>query len=90
MYFAMTGVDADVADRVVTVLKRLSHEPIDPGLESALVGDLGFDSLRLLELVAELEDEFGIYIPLNDVPQITTVGETVDRVSALLQEQGRA
>jgi acyl carrier protein len=86
----MNGPNAEVADRVMTVLKGLSPEPIDPRLENALVGDLGLDSLRLLELVAQLEDEFGIYIPLNDLPEITTVGETVDRVSALLQEQGRA
>jgi acyl carrier protein len=86
----MTVTSDEVAERVTTVLKRLSREPIDPRLESALVGDLGFDSLRLLELVAELEDAFGIYIPLNDLPEITTVGQIVDRVSALLQEQGRA
>jgi acyl carrier protein len=86
----MTVTSAEVAERVTTVLKRLSREPIDPRLESALVGDLGFDSLRLLELVAELEDAFGIYIPLNDLPEIATVGQTVDRVSALLREQGRA
>jgi acyl carrier protein len=86
----MTVPNAEVAEKVTTVLKRLSREPIDPRLESALVGDLGFDSLRLLELVAELEDAFGIYIPLNDLPEITTVGHTVDRVSALLREQGRA
>jgi acyl carrier protein len=86
----MNGPNAEVADRVMTVLKGLSPEPIDPRLENALVGDLGLDSLRLLELVAQLEDEFGIYIPLNDLPEITTVGQTVDRVSALLREQGRA
>jgi acyl carrier protein len=86
----MTGPNADVAERVVTVLKRISHEPIAPRLENALIGDLGFDSLRLLEVVAELEDEFGIFIPLNDLPAIATVGQAVDRVSALLREQRRA
>lgn len=86
----MTAPSADVAERVVAVLKRLSREPVDPRPESSLVADLGLDSLRLLEVVAELEDEFGIYIPLNDLPEITTVGQAVDRVSALLQEQARA
>ena len=51
---------------------------------SVLVADLGFDSLRMLELVAELEDEFGIFIPLDDVPAITTVQQAVDRVVTLL------
>ena len=86
----MTGSNANVADRVVAVLRRVRHDPIEPKMGSALVADLGFDSLRLLELIAELEDEFGIYIPLNDVPAITTVEQAVDRVVTLLREQGRA
>lgn len=86
----MTGSNSSVADRVVAVLRRVRQDPIEPMPGSALVADLGFDSLRLLELIAELEDEFGIYIPLNDVPAITTVGQAVDRVVTLLREQGRA
>jgi acyl carrier protein len=85
----MNAAAGDVANRVLAVLKRTSPAPLEPRLESALVGDLGFDSLRLLEFVAELEDEFGICIPLNDLPQITTVGQTVDHVAALLQQQER-
>ena len=86
----MTGSRSNVADRVIVVLRRVRQERIEPTMGSALVADLGFDSLRLLELIAELEDEFGIYIPLNDVPAIATVGQAVDRVVALLREQGRA
>jgi acyl carrier protein len=86
----MTGSRSNVADRVVAVLKRVRTDPIEPTMGSALVADLGFDSLRMLELVAELEDEFGIFIPLNDVPAITTVQQAVDRVVTLLGEQGRA
>lgn len=85
----MNGAAGDVADRVLAVLKRTSPGTAAPRLESALIGDLGFDSLRLLEFVAELEDEFGIYIPLNDLPEITTVGQAVDRIAALLQQQER-
>lgn len=85
----MNGAAGDVADRVLAVLKRTSPGTAEPRLESALIGDLGFDSLRLLEFVAELEDEFGIYIPLNDLPEITTVGQAVDRIAALLQQQER-
>ena len=86
----MTKSNPSVADRVVVVLRRVRHDPIEPTMGSALVADLGFDSLRLLELIAGLEDEFGIYIPLNDVPAITTVEDVVNRVVTLLGEQGRA
>ena len=42
--------------------------------DSDLAADLGFDSLQILEVVAELEDRFDISIPLNDVPAARTVG----------------
>lgn len=39
------------------------------------VGDLGLDSLAVMELVAVVEDRFDISMPLNLLPEITTVGD---------------
>jgi acyl carrier protein len=86
----MTDPNPNVADRIVVVLQRVRKEPLSPTRDSTMVADLGFDSLTLLEVVAELEDEFGIYFPLNEVPALNTFGKVVDRVTALVQEQGRA
>ena len=46
--------------------------------------DLGFDSLQVLEAIAELEERFDISIPLNDVPVTRTVEQVVAQVSALV------
>src|SRR5262249_55011324 len=51
-----------VADGVIDVLKNVSRRPIEPALSSDLVADLGFDSLQVLEVIAELEDRFDISI----------------------------
>jgi acyl carrier protein len=75
---------------VIDVLKNVSRRPIEPTLESDLVVDLGFDSLQVLELVAELEDRFEISIPLNDVPATRTVAQVVARVVQLVGEQSKA
>lgn len=72
---------------VIEVLKRVSRRPIEPTLSSDLVADLGFDSLQVLELVAELEDTFDISIPLNDLPSTRTVGQVVAQVTALVDER---
>lgn len=72
---------------VIQVLKSVSRRPIEPTLSSDLVADLGFDSLQVLELVAELEDTFDISIPLNDVPATRTVGQVVAQVTALVDER---
>lgn len=49
-------------------------------LESRIVDDLGADSLDVVELLMQLEDETGKNIPDEEVVKIKTVG---DLVSAL-------
>ena len=56
----------EIEEGVIDVLKNVSRRPIEPTLRSDLVADLGFDSLQVLEVIAELEDRFDISIPLND------------------------
>ena len=79
-----------IEEGVIEVLKNVSRRPIDPTLESDLVADLGFDSLQVLELIAELEDRFDISIPLNDVPTTRSVGQVVAQVSRLVDERAGA
>ena len=79
-----------VVDGVIDVLKNVSRRPIEPALDSDLVADLGFDSLQVLEVIAELEDRFDISIPLNDVPSTRTVAQVVEQVAALVSERSNA
>jgi acyl carrier protein len=72
---------------VIDVLKNVSRRPIEPALSSDLIADLGFDSLQVLEVVAELEDAFGISIPLNDVSATRTVAQVVAYVTALVEQR---
>ena len=79
---------SDIEDGVIDVLKTVSRRPIEPAPDSDLVLDLGFDSLQVLEVIAELEDRFDVSIPLNDVPAARTVAQVVAQVTALVE--GRA
>jgi len=79
-----------VEEGVIDVLKNVSRRPIEPTLASDLVADLGFDSLQVLEVVAELEDRFDISIPLNDVPSTRTVGQVVAQVASLVAARPNA
>jgi acyl carrier protein len=45
--------------------------------ESSFVDDLKADSLDVVELVMEFEDEFGISIPDDDYDKIKTVGDAI-------------
>ena len=73
-----------IEEGVIDVLKNVSRRPIEPTLESDLVAELGFDSLQILEVIAELEDRFDVSIPLNDVPVTRTVAQVVAQVAQLV------
>jgi acyl carrier protein len=81
---------APIEDGVFDVLKNVSRRPIEPSLDSDLVADLGFDSLQILEVIAELEDRFDISIPLNDVPATRTVAQVVAQVTRLVEDRSKA
>ena len=76
-----------IEDGVIEVLKNVSRRPIEPTLDSDLVADLGFDSLQVLEVIAELEDRFDISIPLNDVPATRSVAQVVAQVARLVEDR---
>jgi acyl carrier protein len=78
---------ARVEEGIIDVLKNVSRRPIEPGPDSDLVADLGFDSLQVLEIVAELEDRFDVSIPLNDLPATRTVAQVVATLTALLEQR---
>lgn len=41
--------------------------------ETDLQGDLGLDSVQVMELLVEVEERFDISIPLNVLPSVRTV-----------------
>jgi acyl carrier protein len=79
-----------IEEGVIDVLKSVSRRPIDPTPASDLVADLGFDSLQVLEVIAELEDRFDVSIPLNDVPATRTVAQVAAQVARLVEERPQA
>ena len=50
--------------------------------EASFVDDLGADSLDTVELIMQLEEEFGIEIPDEEAENMTTVKSVVDYIEA--------
>ncbi|NTU54375.1 MAG: acyl carrier protein [Chlorobiaceae bacterium] len=48
--------------------------------EAKFADDLGADSLDTVELIMELENEFGVQIPDEDAEKIGTVKQAVDYI----------
>jgi acyl carrier protein len=73
-------IEADVIDLVRRV--GALHADAAVGRDSSIALDLAFDSVRVLELVCEIEERFDITVPLNELTSVRTVGDIVDRVQA--------
>ncbi len=55
--------------------------------DTELVGSLGLDSMKVMNLLQEVEDRFDVSIPLNVLPDVRTVGDLARKIHQLLQEQ---
>lgn len=68
----------DIKDRVISIVaKTLSIEEDEVHLYSRLEADLGADSLDAVELIMEVEKEFGLTIPDEAAEKIRTIGDIV-------------
>ncbi|MCG7334083.1 acyl carrier protein [Sporosarcina sp. ACRSM] len=72
-----------VLERVTKVIvDRLGVDESEIKLEASFRDDLGADSLDVVELVMELEDEFDTEISDDDAEKIATVGDAVSYIEA--------
>jgi acyl carrier protein len=58
--------------------------------EKSFTEDLGADSLDVVELIMEFEDEFGIEISDEKAETLTTVGEAIAYLVPILIEKQNA
>ena len=73
----------DTLTRVMTLFEPFNKKGVDVTEATRFAQDLEWDSLTVLDFVANIEDEFDILITMNQQAEIETVGQLVDAVTAM-------
>ena len=60
-------------DRIYEILKPFTKKGVILNEGSELVTELGLTTLQVMELIEQIEDHFDISVPLNILPEISTV-----------------
>lgn len=85
----MTGnVTVDYPQIVAEIcaeLSRLTQGRVEVGEDTDLLGDLGLDSLQVMNLMLQIEDQFDISIPVSILPDVKTVRDLATQIERLVQ-----
>ena len=74
--------------RLLLQRQNPAGKPIEPGTD--LTADLNIDSVAAMDLVMEVEERFGVDIPINLLPDLVTVGDLEDLVRRQIAGRGGA
>ena len=73
----------EIQNKVVeTVVKNLGVDKNKVTPEAKFIYDLGADSLDLVELIMQFEEDFGLEIPDDDAEKILSVQNAIDYIQS--------
>ena len=78
--------EAEVDTRIRSLIEPFNKKGVTIENATTFANDLEFDSLTVMDFVAEIEDEFDIIISMNQQAEIENFGQLIDAV-AKLQDQ---
>ncbi|HLV49533.1 MAG TPA: acyl carrier protein [Erysipelothrix sp.] len=67
-------------------VKKIVADILEVELESvtedaSILDDLGADSIAVMEIVMELEEELDVEVPTDDILELKTVGDIIEHIS---------
>jgi len=78
----------EILSDLFELLRPFAGEGSEIGAETELVGELGLNSLKVMDLLMDIEDKYDITVPLNILPEVRTVGDLAGQLEMLLRQSG--
>ena len=78
-----------IAEKLKKIIKQYLDEEIDintVSMDTDLIQDLKINSMHLVDIILDLEDEFEIEISDDDAEQMLTVGKSIEIIQQQLKK----
>ena len=76
----------EILEQMYELIGPHSEQPIVLSEQTRIMDDVGLDSMKVMELVMQIEDSFDVSVPLNILPDVNTIGEFAKHLEILLQD----
>lgn len=76
----------DILERLFVHMRPLAQQGVELNGDTELVRTLGLDSTTLVDIILDVEDEFDVSVPLNDLSDVQTAGELATLIHGLTEE----
>ena len=76
----------NILQQVIEAIKELVPHDLEIDAKTDLISDLEFDSLKVMNLMDDVEDRFEISVPLNILPDIRSVEDLAVQLQRLAGE----
>jgi len=78
--------NADILSAVIDIIAPYNKKGVDISGKTTFASDLELDSLTVMDLVADFEDDFDILLPLNILPDLETVQDVANAIEDILKK----
>ncbi len=76
--------DPDLLPDLYALLRPFVGAKQDLTASTDLVSELGLTSLKIMDLLMEIEDQFDVTVPLNRLSEVRTVGDLAAMLEKLV------
>ncbi len=76
-----------IRERIYVLVTPYNKKSITLHPDTTFSGDLELDSLTVMDMVATIEDEFDIVLPLNLLPDLETIQQVAEAVEKIIAEK---
>ena len=87
----MSVSQQEIISGIAEIIEEVTGiEPSEITPEKSFVDDLDIDSLSMVEIAVQTEDKYGVKIPDEDLAGLRTVGDVVNYIQKLEEENPEA